>query len=171
MTTSKNRDNRLRHSTAATALGCATITAALCAAVPAIVEAIDYVRFSGAPGITFVGRWALLVLWLSLLQAAYGLYLILWPDRAAVWSVTISLLAHASIYALALGAILISGASGALIADNGFQLTGNAAAGKAALWCVCMVSLWTLMAFFAGRLALSRRQTEMLTPQTTRHSS
>jgi hypothetical protein len=166
-----SRDDRGRRSTAATVLACATIGAALFAAAPGIIEVIDYIRFSGAPGVTFVSRWALLVLWLSLLQTAYGVFLLLWPDSAAVWSVTISLLAQGAIYALTLGVILINGARGVPLADVGFQLAGSVTAGKAVLWCVCMVSLWTLMAFFAGRLALGWRRAETVAGRAPRHST
>ena len=118
-----------------------------------------------------MSRWALLVLWVSLLQAGYGVFLILWLDRSAVCSITVSLLAHAAIYALILGVILISGMSGVLLADIGFQPTDNLAGGKAALWCLCMVSLWTLLAFFAGRLALGWRRADVLARPTAHHSS
>jgi hypothetical protein len=168
---STTRNDRRRRSTATTGLACVTIAAALFAAAPAIAEVMDYVRFSDAPGVTFVSHWALLVLWVSLLQAGYGAFLILWPDRAAVWSVTVSLVAHAAIYALTLGVILINGASGVLLVDIGFQPTDKLAGGKAALWCVCMVSLWTLLAFFAGKLALGWRRAELLQRQAPPHSS
>src|SRR5690349_5159375 len=137
-TSSTSRNDRRRRSTATTALACVTIAAARLAAAPAIAAGMDSVRFGDARGVSFVRRWALLVLWVSLLQAGYAAFLVLWTGRAAVWSVTVSLLAHAALYALTLGVILINGASGVLLADIGFQPTDNLAGGKAAIWCVCM---------------------------------
>jgi hypothetical protein len=140
----------------------ATIAAALFAAAPAILDAVDYIRFSDAPGATFVARWALIVLLVSSLQVAYGLYLVFCPDWATVWSLTISLLAHAGIYAMALGLILISGTGGPLLGQHGLQLAGKADGGKAALWCVCIVSLSTILAFLAGRQSFAWRRAERL---------
>jgi len=145
----------------------ATVAAALFAATPAILEVVDYFRFSDAPGATFVARWALIVLLVSSLQAAYGLYLVLYSDWAAVWSVTISVLVHACIYAMALGLILISGTGGALLGQQGLQLADKAAGGKAALWCICIVSLSTMLAFFAGRLSFAWRRAERLARRTS----
>jgi hypothetical protein len=147
-------------------LALATIAAALFAAAPAILDVVDYVRFSDAPGAAFVARWALMVLLLGSLQAAYGLYVILCPDWAAVWSVTVALLAHAGIYAMALGLILISSAGGTLLGQHGLQLTDRLAGGKAALWCICIVSLSTILAFLAGRLSFACRRADLLARRT-----
>src|SRR4029078_4079354 len=134
---------------------------------PAILDVVNYVQFSDAPGAVFVARWALMVLLLSSLQAVYGLYLILCPDWAAVWSVTVSLLGHAGIYAMALGLILISSAGGTLLGHHGLQLTDRLAGGKSALWCICIVSLSTILAFLEGRLSFAWRRADLMVRRTS----
>ena len=46
------------------------------------------------------------------------------------------------------------------------QLADKLAGGKAVLWCLCMVSVSTILAFFAGRLSARWHKTEMFIRQT-----
>jgi hypothetical protein len=66
---------------------------------------------------------------------------------------------------MVLAIVLIADPSGWLVGHAGLQLADKLAGGKAALWCVCMVSLSTLLAFFAGRLAASWRRAEFVRRQ------
>ena len=43
-----------------------------------------------------------------------------------------------------------------------FDLMGTSFGGKAALWCLCMVSLSTILAFFAGRQSTAWYRAEMM---------
>jgi hypothetical protein len=66
----------------------------------------------------------------------------------------------AAVYAGTLGMVLISREDGWLVA--GLDLADKLAGGKAALWCLCMVSVSTMLAFFAGRLSVRWHKAEML---------
>jgi hypothetical protein len=147
---------------AACALAAATICAALFGVTPAVLEIIEYVRFSDAPGATFVARWALVLLFLGQVQVAYGLYLLLTPDRISVWIVTVVLLGIASVYAMGLAIAVVANANGGIAGTSGLQLSEELPGGRAALWCLCMVSVCTILAFFAGRLSFHWRRVEML---------
>jgi hypothetical protein len=48
------------------------------------------------------------------------------------------------------------------VGEHGLQLADKLASGKAALWCLCMVSLSTILAFFSGRLSTRWHKAEML---------
>jgi hypothetical protein len=66
--------------------------------------------------------------------------------------------ASAALYAMALGLTIISGEDGWMV--RFLQLHDKVAGGKAALWCLCMMSVMTLLAFFAGRISVRWRQAE-----------
>jgi len=147
---------------AAYALAAATIAAALFGVTPAVLEVVEYVRFSDAPGATFVARWALVLLLLGLVQGAYGVYLLLTPDRISVWVVTMVLLGVAAVYAMGLAIAVVANADGWVAGNSGLQLGDELPGGRAALWCLCMVSVCTILAFFAGRLGFRWWHVEML---------
>jgi len=150
------------HRSAVYLLAAGTIGAALFSLVPAIGEVIEYIRFLDAPGSLFVARWALLLLLIGGLQVAYGTYLIQVPHWSTVWIVTLMLLSIAGLYAMGLAIVLIADPGGWLVGRDGLQLADKLAGGKAALWCLCMVSLSTILAFFAGRLSFQWRRAEMV---------
>jgi hypothetical protein len=143
-------------------LGATVIGAALVGIVPAAIEIADYIQYARGPGTIFVARWAFVLLLIGALEAAYGIYLIQLPDWSSARVVTAMLLAPAALYAMALAVVLIADPGGWLLGSAGLQLADRLAGGKAALWCVCMISLSTLIAFFAGRLAASWRRSEIV---------
>jgi hypothetical protein len=138
-------------------LATAFIVAALFAIAPAAWDVIDYLRF---PDAAFVARWAIVLLMLSIIQISYAVYLIQLPDWGTVWVATLFALAMAALYAMVLGLTLISTSDAAFV--RVLQLTDKIEGGKAALWSLCMVSLFTLLAFFAGRMSVRWRRTEHL---------
>ena len=140
----------------------AVVLAALFGAMPAIWDVVETIRYRDAPGSPFVARWALLMLLIGGVEAAYGLYLVQLPDWASVWVVTLVLLTITGFYAMGLAVVLIADPAGWLLGADGLQLTEKLTAGKAALWCLCLVSLSTILAFFAGRLSFHWRRTEMM---------
>jgi hypothetical protein len=93
---------------------------------------------------------------------AYAVYLFQLPDWATVWVVTMFQLLLAAGYAAVLGMVLISDGDGFLVGPSGLQLADKLAGGKAALWCLCMVSVATILAFFAGRMSVRWRQAERM---------
>jgi hypothetical protein len=93
-------------------------------------------------------------------QLAYAVYLFQLPDWATVWVVTMFLLLLAAGYAGVLGLVLVSGSDGFFVGPHGLQLADKLAGGQAALWCLCMVSLATILAFFAGRMSVQWQRAE-----------
>ena len=65
-------------------LAAAVIGAGVFGMIPGLREVVEYVRFSDAPGVIFVARWALLLLFIGAIQIAYGVYLIPLPDWASM---------------------------------------------------------------------------------------
>ena len=152
------------HADAASTLAVYQLVAALVAGavfsvVPAVWDLIEYLQVAESQ---FVARWALGLFFLGIVQLAYAVYLFQLPDWTTVWVVTVFSLFVAAIYAAVLGLGLLSPADGFLVGEYGLQLADKLAGGKAALWCLCMVSLSTILAFFAGRLSTRWHKTELL---------
>jgi hypothetical protein len=144
---------------AAYQLAGALAAAALFGVVPAVWDVVEFLRTADS---LFVARWALLVFFLGVVQLAYAVYLFQLPDWTSVWVVTLFSLALAAVYAAVLGLVLLSPPDGFLVGNSGLQLADKLAGGKAALWCLCMISLSTILAFFAGRLGASWHRAEMM---------
>jgi hypothetical protein len=140
-------------------LAAALVAAALFSVAPAVWDVIEFLQIAES---AFVARWALVLFFFGVVQLAYAVYLFQLPDWATVWVVTVFSLATAAIYAGVLGLVLLSPADGFLVGPQGLQLADKLAGGKAALWCVCMVSVSTILAFFAGKLSTRWRQAELL---------
>lgn len=129
-------------------LAAALVAAAIFSMAPAAWDVFEYWQF---PEGQFVARWALVLFLLGLVQVAYAAYLVQLPDWTSVWVVTIYSLVLAAIYAGVLGLVLLSREEGLVV--TALQLSDKLAGGKAVLWCLSMVSLSTILAFFAGRLS------------------
>jgi hypothetical protein len=140
-------------------LAAALVAAALFSVAPAVWDVVEFVQIAES---AFVARWALMLFFFGVVQLAYAVYLFQLPDWATVWVVTLFSLATAALYAGVLGLVLLSPADGFLVGPQGLQLADKLAGGKAALWCVCMVSVSTILAFFAGKLSTRWRQAELL---------
>jgi hypothetical protein len=144
------------------ALAAGLIAAALFGLAPAIWDVVEYVQYYDLVESPHVARWALVLMLLGCVQVAYAVYLWQLPDWTSMWVVTLYSLALAGLYALMLGLVLISGEDGLLVGPRGLQLADKLAGGKAALWCLAMTSLSTILAFFAGRLSVQWRRAESL---------
>jgi hypothetical protein len=144
---------------AAYQLALALAAAALFSVVPAVWDVVEFFRSAES---IFVARWALALFFLGVVQLAYAVYLFQLPDWSSVWVVTIVSLALAGVYAAVLGLVLLSPPDGFLVGPSGLQLADKLAGGKAALWCLCMISVSTILAFFAGRLGASWHRAEMM---------
>ena len=140
-------------------LSAALAAAALFSVAPAVWDVVEFLQIAESQ---FVARWALVLFFLGVVQLAYAVYLFQLPDWATVWVVTLFSLSTAAIYAGVLGLVLLSRADGFLVGPQGLQLADKLAGGKAALWCVCMVSVSTILAFFAGKLSTRWRQAELM---------
>jgi hypothetical protein len=144
------------------ALAAALVAAALFGIAPAVWDVVDYVQYYDLVESPQVARWALILLLLGCVQVAYAVYLWQLPDWASMWVVTLYALALAGLYALMLGLVLISGEDGLLVGPHGLQLADKLAGGQAALWCLAMTSVSTILAFFAGRVSVQWRRAESL---------
>jgi hypothetical protein len=127
---------------------------------PAILDIADYVRFLAPQTNRFVARWALLMLLISFLQLAYAVYVVLLPDWTSVWVATIFLLAVAGFYAMSLSLVFLASPTGWLLGPHGLQIADRLSGGQAALWCLSMISISTMLAYFSGRLARHWQRTE-----------
>jgi hypothetical protein len=134
---------------------------ALFSVAPAVWDVIEYLQAEELDT-PFVARWALVLFFVGVVQLAYAVYLFQLPDWTSVWIVTMWLLALAFGYAGVLGLVLISQADGFLVGPHGLQLADKLAGGQAALWCLCMVSLATILAFFAGRMSVQWHKAERM---------
>jgi hypothetical protein len=143
-------------------LAAAVIGAAVFGMTPGLREVVEYVRFSDAPGAIFVARWALWLLLIGAIQIAYGVYLIPLPDWASIRVVAVMLASMAGLYAMVLALLLTASPTGWLLGPSGLQLSDHVADGKAALWCLCLVSLTMTIAFFAGRMSSQLQRAERL---------
>jgi hypothetical protein len=131
--------------------------AAVFGMIPAAWDVADYWRLADSQ---FVARWALVLVGLGLVQIAYAVYLVQLPDWTSVWVVTLHSLALAALYAMVLGLVFISREDGAIV--RALQLSDKLAGGQALLWCLCMVSISVILAFFAGRLSVQWHKAETL---------
>ena len=131
---------------AAWALSLSLAAAALFGAAPAIWDLIQYAH---AAEPTFVPRWALALIAVGIVQFAYAVYLAQLPDWTSGWIVTLVSLALAALYAGMLGITLIAGADSSII--RALDLGEVVPTGRAAMWCLCMTTILTTLAFFAGR--------------------
>jgi hypothetical protein len=142
-------------------LAAALAIVALFSVAPAVWDVIEYLQTEDLDA-PFVARWALVLFFLGVVQLAYAVYLFQLPDWTSVWVVTVWLLVLAFGYAGVLGVVLISQADGFLVGPHGLQLADKLAGGQAALWCLCMVSVATILAFFAGRMSVQWRRAERM---------
>jgi len=133
------------------------LVAALFSCGPSAIDLVDYWR---NPEEQFVARWALLLLALGLLQAAFALYVWQLADWTSLWVLTIVSLAVASGFAMMLGVILVAGQESQLM--TALQLQDRLIGNKAQLWCLCMIAVYTVLAFFAGRACTFWHRREQL---------
>jgi hypothetical protein len=129
--------------------------------LPALWDIADYVRFLAPQANAFVARWALLVLLVSCLQLAYAVYLVQLPDWTSVWVATVFLLTVAGAYAMSLSLVLLASPTGWLLGPRGLQISDRLAGGQAALWCLSMIGISTMLAYFSGRLTRHWQRTEL----------
>jgi hypothetical protein len=148
-------------------LAAALVAAALFSVAPAVWDVVDYIRVYqtefASPQTHFVARWALVLFFLGIVQIGYAVYLFQLPDWTSVWVVTMVSLLLAALYAGVLGLVLITRDDGWIV--QSLQLADKLAGGKAALWCLAMVCLSTILAFFSGRLSVKWHKAEMLLRQ------
>jgi hypothetical protein len=129
------------------AVGLAAV--ALCGAAPAVLDILDHLRTEESPG---VAVWAYLALWIAVVQISYAVYLAQLPDWSSVWVGTLVTLAIAILYAMLLGLTYLSRPDSWLVQT--LDLTDQLAGGRAALWCLIMLCLTSLISYLGGRMSV-----------------
>jgi hypothetical protein len=130
-------------------LGTALILAAVFGMIPAFLNVTEQWQLINSPGIA---RWALMLIFVGLVQIAYAVYLIQIPDWSTAWVVSLLTLALATLYAMLLGLILLGREESQVIQflELVQQIHGKRAPG----WCVIMLSLSCLLAYCSGRISV-----------------
>jgi hypothetical protein len=122
--------------------------AAVFGVVPAVLDVVQHVGTVDSAG---VARWAWILLLVGGVQCAYAVYLAQLPDWASVRVISIVTLALASGYAMLLGNLLLAGRQGQLL--RFLELTEPGGGNRAALWCLMMLGITILLAYFSGRIS------------------
>jgi hypothetical protein len=104
----------------------------------------------------------------SLLQVAYAVYAAQLPDWSSVWVVAIACLAVAAAYAGVLALFMLAPTDNSPLASLGLTFLVEARRTMAALWCLSIVSVNGLLAFFAGQMSYYWHRTTMLVPSAAR---
>jgi hypothetical protein len=139
------------------AFAAVAVVAALSSALPAIPEFAHAFRVESASSGIVPARWALLLGWLAMLQAAYGANCWLWADRSSRQVATAALIVQAGVYAAVLAVVLLANPHGWILGQRGLQLTAAVQGGKAALVCLSLICLCAILALFAARMSTSIR--------------
>lgn len=146
-------------------LGIALILTALFGAIPAVMDIAHNLRAIDPTG---VSRWALALLLASGIQLAYAVYVIQLPDWSTAWVVSFVTLVTATGYAMFLGIAILAKPDSQIIQllDPAYTVFGKKAAG----WCLIMLSLSSLLAYFSGRISVRWRHAyDLLTRTATEH--
>jgi hypothetical protein len=140
-------------------LAAATAIIAILGMVPGGLDIVDHFRFfDDSPG---VARWALLILLVGCVQIAYAVYVVQLPDWSSVWVLALACLALAASYALILALILMSSNDNSIL---DWLHLDRAPRSKSARWCFMMLSLTSLLAYFAGRFSVRWHRIDRLHP-------
>ncbi len=134
-------------------LGMWIIVAAVVGVIPALLDIVAHVRHGESAGIS---RWALALLLAGGLQAAYAGYLLQLPDWGTAWVLSIVMLVFATGYAALLGVLTLANQQSQLVQflELGDMLPG----GQAMIWCLVMLGIYSLLAYFSGRVSFRWRR-------------
>jgi len=134
-------------------LGMWVIAVAVVSVIPALLDVLQHARQADSAGIS---RWALALLLAAGLQIAYAVYLMQLPDWGTAWVMSLVMLVLATVYAALLGALMLARPQSQFIQflELGDELPGH----QATIWCLMMVILSALLAYFAGRVSFRWRR-------------
>ena len=122
---------------------------------PGLLGWLGYMR-----GVGILEPWIWPLMVLGILQLTYALYLVQLPDWTSIWVVTMVSVLCAAIYAMGVGLAVFAsrGSDFALLMGLG----DPRAAQRALLWCLMLLSLTILVAYFCGRVSHRWRREEIL---------
>lgn len=130
-------------------LGIALMLTALFGAIPAVMDIVESLRAVEPRG---VASWAFALLLVSAIQLAYSIYLVQLPDWSTAWVVSLVALVMATGYAMFLGIVLLAKDDNLIIRH--LDLANTVYGNKAAGWCLIMLSISSLLAYFSGRISV-----------------
>ena len=135
-------------------LGMWVIAVAVVSVIPALLDVIGHAPQADSAGIS---RWALALLLAGGLQIAYAVYLMQLPDWGTAWVMSIVMLVFATAYAALLGALTLANQQSQFVQflELGDKLPGR----QATTWCLMMLALSGLLAYFSGRISFRWRRT------------
>ena len=93
-------------------------------------------------------RWVYLQIFVAGLYFIYAIYLFQLPDWSALRTIAIAMLTLAMLYGFITSGLLIGGGQGGIAQ---FLMLPNALSNRAAIWCVAMLCLATLISYLTGR--------------------
>jgi hypothetical protein len=141
-------------------LGISLALAALFGMAPAVLNAVAHF---GAVDPPCISRWSWLLLLAGGVQLAYAAYLCQLPDWSSVWTVSIVMLCFATAYAMLLGLLLLADHQSQVV--RFLELTDARAGYKATGWCLIMLSICSLLAYFSGRIGARWRHVYRITTE------
>lgn len=126
---------------------------------PGAYEIWDYWRAVGSDSQQPIARWAYAALLVGGVLIAYAIYLCQLPDWSSVWAIAVVTVAVASAYAALLGIVWLGRDDSEIL--RLLQLDGSARRG-ATLWCLSMVSVMCVTAYFFGREGIRWYRTSLV---------
>ncbi len=130
------------------------IAVAIVGVIPALLDIIGHASHADA---VWISRWALLLLLTSGLQIAYAVYLMQLPDWGTAWVTSVVMLLYAAGYAAMLGMLTLANQQSQIVQflELGDKLPGH----QATTWCLAMLTVSGLLAYFSGRISFRWRRT------------
>jgi hypothetical protein len=104
-------------------------------------------------------RWIYLQVFVAAIHLVYAIFLFQIPDWSAMRAVSVAMLAVAFIFGLFSTGLLVGGGQGVFAAFLGLSFV---IVNRAAIWCVAMLFLATLMSYLGGRESTNWRRAEQL---------
>jgi ribosomal protein S27E len=129
--------------------GVATILVAWLGMVPAVIHLLQPLTGVAATG---AARWWPFLLLIGGVQVAYAMYAMQLPDWSTVWMTSLFSLLLAAAYAMLVGIALLADEQHPVL--QGLGLTDRLSSRRLACWCVVMLTVTGLLAYFGGQLAL-----------------
>lgn len=134
---------------AAYQIGLWLLAAAVVGMIPVLLDVVEHVRQSGSLALS---RWAWAQLMASGLQVAYAVYLLQIPDWGTLRVVSLLMLGLAAGYAALLGALTLAKGHSELVLF--LELGDGVSPSQAAIWCLLMLVVFGLLAYFSGRISI-----------------
>ncbi len=124
--------------------------------VPALYHWIHWTQLSEEVALP---RWIYIQVFVGALYLIYAVFLAQIPDWSALRAVAVAMLVMAFVFGVVSTGLLMGGGQGNLSSFLGIPFTLNR---QACIWCVAMLCLATLMAYWGGKESMNWQRTEFL---------